>query len=498
METNPDAIIIGAGVAGLAAAIRLASQGFAVSVFDKNEYVGGKIFSISENGFQFDGGPSLLTLPHELEDLFSFAGEQLSDYLQYERVPISCTYFYESGKVVNAYADTAKFAKELEEQFGEQPDKVISYLNSSKELFENVGEVFLNKSLHSKKSIFHSSILSALRFASPGNLFSSLHTYNFKKFKNPETAQLFDRYATYNGSNPYKAPGMFRLVAHLEHNDGIYYPRGGMISIAQALRKLADKLGVQFRLGCEVNRIIYSDGKVRGVVADNINHLADAVISNVDVYNTYLHLLGDERNAKKIAKQERSSSALVFYWGMNGTVAGLNLHNIFFSKDYKAEFDHIFKQGKIFDDPTVYVNITSKMEAGMAPEEKENWFVMVNAPANSLQDWETIKVECRKNVIEKLSRLLKTDIESMIEFERFMDPVIIEEQTSAFKGALYGASGNSRRAAFMRHPNFTKEIEGLFFAGGTVHPGGGIPLCLKSAKLATSFALEMSKRKSRH
>ena len=207
----------------------------------------------------------------------------------------------------------------------------------------------------------------------------------------------------------------------------------------------------------------------------------------MDVFFTYNQLLNNADKAKKILKQERSSSALVFYWGIKKEFAQLQLHNIFFSKNYAAEFDCLFRTKKLYTDPTIYINITSKMEEGHAPAGRENWFVMINAPANTGQYSESIIEEARKNIIEKLNRILETDIASLIETETVLDPVLIEERTASYQGSLYGTSSNSKLAAFLRHPNFTATIKNLYFCGGSVHPGGGIPLCLKSAEIVSDL-----------
>jgi diapolycopene oxygenase len=240
------------------------------------------------------------------------------------------------------------------------------------------------------------------------------------------------------------------------------------------------------------------DGQARGIVVNDTNYYSDVVVSNIDVYYTYRYLLNEEVKARRLLKEERSSSAVIFYWGINKTFPELHLHNILFSKDYEREFEQIFSSKNISEDPTVYINITSKMEPGQAPAGKENWFVMVNAPANQKQDWVDLKKKCRQAVIKKLNRMLGADLEPLIEIEETLDPVKIEQQTGSFQGALYGASSNSRLAAFIRHPNFSPEIKGLFFAGGTVHPGGGIPLCLKSAKLVSDLVKDETTALTHH
>ena len=488
MNHSSKAIIIGAGVGGLAGAIRLAVQGFEVSVYEKNNYPGGKISKLEMDGYHFDMGPSLFTQPQLIEELFALAGEPMEDFFSCQQLPVSCNYFYEDGTQVKAYADKDLFAKELATQLGEKESSLLSYLKMSGKIYNDIGTVFLNHSLHKRATLFKTKILKALRATRWSYLFRSMHKINASYFTNSKTVQLFDRYATYNGSNPYKAPAMLSMIPHLEHNQGAYYPKGGMISIAKALYQLAVKKGVQFYFDSPVQSIIRHEKKVRGVTVNGENIGADIVVSNIDVYFTYAHLMKDVNRSHKILKQERSSSALIFYWGIKKEFPELGLHNIFFSKDYKAEFDHLFRLKKMYDDPTVYINITSKCEPGsQAPHGKENWFVMVNAPANVGQDWPSYREKYKRAIISKLNRILQTDIEPLIEAEEIMDPVLIESKTGSFRGSLYGTSSNTGMAAFLRHPNFSKTISGLYFVGGSVHPGGGIPLCLQSAKIVSEL-----------
>jgi phytoene dehydrogenase-like protein len=207
----------------------------------------------------------------------------------------------------------------------------------------------------------------------------------------------------------------------------------------------------------------------------------------MDVVNTYKKLLPKASQPKKILNQPKSSSALIFYWGIQKRFPQLDMHNIFFSQDYAQEFTHIFRQKNIYQDPTVYINITSKHKPDDAPEGCENWFVMINVPNNSGQDWDELITQGRKNILAKLSRILQTDIEPLIACESILDPRTIESRTSSSQGALYGNSSNNRYAAFLRHANFSSQIQNLYFCGGSVHPGGGIPLCLLSAKIATDM-----------
>ena len=483
---HSNAIVIGSGIAGMAAAVRLAIQGFEVTVYERNAYPGGKLSLIEKQGFRFDAGPSLFTQPQNLKALFEDAGEQLEDYFRYEQVSLSCRYFYENGKRVNAWTNHELFDQELQ-QLGEQPGTLKKYLSNSEQLYNNIGSIFINHSLHKRSTWLQPSVPKALAHARWSHLFSSLHQHNRSHFKTEEAVQLFNRFATYNGSNPYQTPGMMSLIPHLELNEGTYYPKGGMISITNALFELAKKKGVTFYFNTPVQHIIQSGGQVKGVVANDENRLADVVVSNSDVYFTYKQLLQDDHKAKHLLKQERSCSGMIFYWGMNRSFPKLDLHNIFFSKNYQQEFNHIFKYKQPYNDPTVYVNITSKMEAGQAPEGKENWFVLLNAPASTTQNWDQFRLQLKEQVLQKLSRLLQTDVASAIEVEEYLDPVRIESRTGSYLGALYGTSSNNRMAAFLRHPNFQSSIKGLYFCGGSVHPGGGIPLCFKSAEIVSKL-----------
>lgn len=481
------AIIIGSGVAGMATAIRLAVLGYAVTVYEKNPFPGGKLSAFSAKGYHFDAGPSLFTQPKNIEELFQLAGEPIKDYFAYQPIPLACKYFYTDGKIVNAHTDVEALAAELKNVLGEKEESVKNYLAESARVFKNVGTVFLNHSLHKRSTWFNKRIVKAVTAVKYGHLFKTLHRHNRSKFTSPEAVQIFNRYATYNGSDPYQAPGMLSLIPHLEYNEGTYYPTGGMISITNALFRLAEKKGVQFVFDTPVQHIIHHEGKVKGVVVKEENIYAAIVVSNMDVYFTYKNLLCNYHKANKVLKQERSSSALVFYWGIKRNFPQLELHNIFFAEDYKAEFDNLFKYKTLHPDPTIYINITSKMESSMAPQGCENWFVMVNAPANTGQDWESIKQTARKAIIGKLSRYLQTDIATLIETEEILDPVMIEGKTHSYMGSLYGTSSNSKWAAFLRHPNFSSTIEGLYFCGGSVHPGGGIPLCFKSAAIVSDL-----------
>ena len=487
--------IIGCGIAGLAAAIRLAVAGHAVAVFEKNESPGGKLGVLEKDGYHFDTGPSLFVQPENIFDLFNLAGEQVAGEFSCIPIDIACRYFFENGRLVNGFASAEKFSTELQAVLDEDPKAVTIYLANAQMLYDHLAAVFINHSLQSANTWLNKATLGALSVVKPAYLFSTLASWNNRCFKKEETRQIFNRFATYSGSNPYAAPAMLSLIPHLEHNLGVFAVRGGMFSIVRALHSLAIKKGVVFNFNSPVHEIIQEGKSIRGIRSGEASHSAEIVVANADVHWVYRHLLNDERRAKELDKKEGSSSAIVFYWGMNRAYESLDLHNVFFSRDYKKEFEQIFQQHQIPDDPTVYINISSKTDPGHAPRHCENWFVMVNAPVNNQQNWEKEMGRLREGVIQKLERILREPVRQHIVSESIMDPQDLEKRHFAFRGSIYGASSNSVLSAFKRHANFSSQFAGLYFCGGTVHPGGGIPLCLKGAKIVADLVEKDIQRK---
>jgi len=476
------ASIIGSGIGGLALAIRLRLKGYKVVVFEANSSYGGKAAEIKTKGFRFDKGPSLLTMPEKIDELFFLAKKNSKEYFEYKKLNESCRYFYEDGISIIAHAKTADFAKEVYEKTGVSTSKIIKYINHNTFIFNSTSHLFLEKSLHKLKSYLSLKVFYSFLKIPFLNMFSSMSKVNDKKFKNKKISQLFNRYATYNGSNPYLAPGVLNSISHLEFVKGVFYPKNGMRSIPTSLFNLAQEIGVEFKFNAPIKKIKVDKNKVVSVLTKDQEFFSDLIACNNDVYYVYKKLLPNKYSLKLNTEQERSSSAIIFYLGIKKEFNQLDLHNIFFSEDYKREFESIQK-GNIYKDPTIYINISSKKTPSDAPTNMENWFVMINTPFDSGQDWDRLISESRLNVINKLNRVLKTDIESLIVCEEVVDPRDIEADTYSFTGSLYGTSSNTKGAAFFRHPNFSRKIKGLYFCGGSVHPGGGIPLVLSSAKI---------------
>jgi len=481
------AIVIGAGIGGIAAALRLSKKGYQVTVFEANNYPGGKLSSFNLGNYRFDAGPSLFTMPQYVIELFELHGEDSSHFFIYKKKKIACQYFWEDRTQITAYADQNLFLEEIQNKLGVKTSILKKYLKRAQRKFDLTAPLFLEQSLHKFKSFFTTKTLKALLQFNLYEINQNLHSVNANQLKEPHLVQMYDRYATYNGSSPHQTPGIMTLVQHLEQEYGTFVPEGGMEQIALSLFELAKRKGVIFNLGEKVEEILLKGKKAVGVKTQNHLLNADIIISNMDVFPTYKKLLKGFAAPERILSQERSSSAVIFYWGIKKNFDQLDLHNIFFSEDYMAEFDAIFNKKTPSDDFTVYVNITSKDVPTDAPKGGENWFVMINTPADYGQDWNRIKRELREKTIDKLNRILKVDLRPLIKEEEVLTPPKIQQQTSSHLGALYGSSSNDKMAAFLRHPNFTTKIKNLYFCGGSVHPGGGIPLCLLSAKIATDL-----------
>jgi phytoene desaturase len=483
----PEAIVIGAGIGGIAAALRLRHKGYSVTVFEANTYAGGKLHALTLEGYRFDLGPSLFTMPHLVTELFELYDLEPQSFFKYKKKSTICNYFWEDGTRFSALSDTDAFISEAEKTFGESRKKIKSYLDQNKKKYDLTATLFLEKSLHKAGTYFSLETLRAFTQIFTLDVNKSLHQVNTHFFSNPKLIQLFNRYATYNGSSPYKTPGIMSMIPHLEMHYGTFFPKGGMHSISQRLFELALDQGIRFRFSEKVDRILVEGGRAKGVSTCKGSYYSEVMVSNMDIFPTYKNLLPDQAHPKKVLQQERSSSALIFYWGIRKEFPELDLHNIFFSSNYEKEFNTIFNSKTLYEDPTVYINITSKDEPNEAPSGHENWFVMINAPGNYGQDWESLKRKAKCHIIKKLNRILNIDLASLITVEHILDPVGIEMNTSSYRGALYGAASNDTFAAFLRHPNFTQKIKDLYFCGGSVHPGGGIPLCLLSAKIVSSL-----------
>ena len=432
-------------------------------------------------------GPSLFTMPNLIEELFEIAKKPIEDYFTYKQKSVICNYFFEDGTKFIAPADKYAFAKSASNTFDVEERTMLDYLYKCENKYDLTASLFLENSLHKISTYLSKKTIIALLNLTKLDINKNLSDYNSSFFKDPRLIQFYNRFATYNGSSPYQTPGIMSMIPNLEQSFGTYFPKGGMHQITKSLESLAKDIAIKFNFNNKVDEIITNRSRVCGIKIGKDFIPSDIVISNADIFPTYKKLLRNEKAPNRILSQERSSSALIFYWGITKKFPDLDLHNIFFSTDYKKEFKSIFEDQLISNDPTVYINISSKEELNDAPKGCENWFTMVNAPTNNGQDWDTIIKRARINIIKNLNRVLKVDLNQLINYESILDPRDIEKNTQSYQGSIYGAASHSKFSAFLRHPNFSSSISNLYFCGGCVHPGGGIPLCLWSGKITADL-----------
>ena len=498
-------IIIGAGLGGLSAAIRLAKSGFKVLILEKNEEVGGKVNFFEGGGYKFDTGASLLTMPQVFEELFEFAGRRIEDYLELIRLDPICRYFWSDGTVFDASEDLQETEREIEKIAPLDVENFKKYLKDSRQKYEIAERTFLAHSLNDLPKLLRTKYVPDLLKIST---LKTLDKHNAKYFSSAKLRQLFNRFATYNGSSPYLIPATFALIPHVEFGLGAWYVKGGIYEIPKALEKLARELGVDFEFDAEVEKILVENGKAVGVklkdtpLLEGEIYRADIIVSNADAVVTYRDLV-EEKNRpsftdKKLKKREPSSSGFVILLGVKKQFHQLAHHNIFFSDDYQTEFRHLFKTRIPTPHPTIYVCATSRTEMSQTPAGCENLFILVNAPYTTFQvDWNLEAEPYRDVIIKKLEAFGLEGLTEAIEFEQIITPADFEEIFRANRGSIYGVSSNGIFSAFMRIPNKSKDIENLYFTGGATHPGGGMPLVLLSGKMAAEMigvSRESSKR----
>ncbi len=452
--------VIGAGIGGLATAALLARAGVKVTLFEKNERVGGKLGWLEEGGYTWDTGPSLLTMPHVFERLWTQLGRRLEDDLTLIPLLITCRYRWTDGTVIDEDA-----------AFWQRPD-VARFLKYARGLYEISAGAFLENPLAEWHRQLTWANLPKLRHLPKIASFKTLDQTVRRFFgHDPRLIQLFDRFATYNGSSPYKTPAAFNIIAYVEAHFGGWYVRGGLFEIARALERICREEGVEIRLGDEVKTLPAG---------------FDATVCNQDVLSATPRFLGDDPSGR-----EMSMSGFVMYLGIAREYPHLSHHNICFSDGYPAEFRQIFA-GQPAGEPTIYVAIHSKADPTRAPAGCENWFVLVNAPAlNGQIDWSALAQSYGDRIIERLeTRFGCAGLRKAIRVRRHFTPADFETCYLAQCGSLYGFASHGVRAAFQRPAMAPKDRPGFYFVGGSTHPGGGLPLVVLGAQMAARKVLE--------
>jgi phytoene desaturase len=498
MTTTGRVGIIGAGLGGLSAACTLAARGYAVTVIERNAWAGGKNVTLGERGFRFDMGPTILIQPSVLRKIFAEAGEDLDREIPMTRLEPQWRSFFSDGRTL----DLCGGAREMEENlagFGSGTGEGYKrFLEQSSTLKDISDRWFFWKPMDSiwdtfdPKSVVQLSLLNDVRNMRLGKTV----TGTVKEFvKDPRVAQMLEHFVQYVGSAPDNTPAILCAIAHMQTSEGVWYPEGGTAAIAQGLRKLAGKLGVEFRHGTAVEKIAHENGRVYGLkMADGTQIPLDAVVSNSDAVRTHTELLeGAPRRQFSRKKAEPACSGVVLYLGLNKRYEHLLHHNFVFSRNSEEEFENIYRRGVPAPDPTCYVCAPSATDATVAPEGGEALYVLVHTPyLREGQNWSEMFPPYRRVILDKLKRTAGLeDIESRIVFESQLTPQDIHDRYRVLKGAIYGIASHGRLNGGFKPGNVSKSLSNLFLCGGAAHPGPGMPMVLMSGWIAAD-ALDKS------
>ena len=490
---NKTVAVIGGGLGALSGAIRLARLGFSVQLFEKNPKIGGKVNEVVLEGYRFDTGASLLTMPFVIDELFDFAGFKRSDYLDFMSIDPICRYFFPDGSLMDASADKAKMKTAIAQLSPSDVKAYERFLKYTERIHDLTAEIFMFTPIYEFRKLMRPQYFRTLLRLHQIDPFRTVHQSVSRFFSDPRLVQLFDRYATYNGSDPFQAPATLNIIPYIEYGLGGYYIKGGIYRLVDALEMVARERGVQIHTSAKVERICQAGKRVNGVQVNGETVDADYVLCGADAVVTHNELIDGHvgvMSPRSYNRLEPSLSGMVFLWGIKRKYPALAHHNIIFSSDYRAEFRQIFRQQQVPDEPTIYIAVTSKADAAHAPADGENWFVLLNMPYLAPgQMWEKEKVRMRRVVLDRLKQL-GFDIADQIEVEEIYTPEDFSELYASNQGSIYGVSSNSKATAFKRLPNRSRLFDGLYFAGGSVHPGGGIPLVMLSGKMAATLIAE--------
>lgn len=485
-------VVIGAGIGGLTCAIRLAYHGFSVTVIEKEETVGGKLQRVDTGDYQFDLGPSTITMQHVFADVFTACGRRIEDYVTFYPLKDGTRNFFADGSIVDFSPDVDHVEQQIAKFSQRDAANYRSFLQVSSRFYQIAERQFFSQ-LISGKGKFSPSLLASFMKIKPFTTYQALLR---RFFEHPNTLAMFGRYATYVGSSPYQAPAIFAMMAHLEGNQGIHGVMGGTYTIVSALEKLAQELGVIIKNNVTVENIIVEKKKAVAVRTNVGDFFADEIIANVDALTVYQKWLKNHPLHKKIAKKEPSLSGFTLLLGANKQYTQLRHHNVFFPDDYKSEFEAIFSNKRMPDEPVIYICNSSYSEPDRAKVNGSNLFVLVNAPSLSDEmSWSLDKKEAlRERILQRLENKELKNLRDSIDYQEMMTPADLQTRTGAYQGTIYGMSSNGFNQAFFKVPNKDKYIEHLYFVGGSTHPGGGTPMVTISGSLVADNIIRQYKR----
>jgi phytoene desaturase len=486
--------VIGGGLGGLAAACTLAARGYAVTLFERNAWLGGKAAQLEGAGFRFDMGPTIVTIPSVLRRIFTEAGRRMEDYLELVRLDPQWRCFFEDGSVLDLAQNPEQMAQTLDRfspatKSGEHYRKFIKL---SERLNDISQRQFFYKAIGGLgdmidfKAAFDAKLMSDVFSMRMGHTVAgTVRAFN----PDPRVAQMIDHFTQYVGSSPYGSPAVLCGIAHMQTDEGVWYPIGGTRAVPVALEKLARELGVEFRLNTKIEKVLQRNGEVVGVRTDAGEEIPlRAIVSNCDSVRTHRELINGTVGAKfeKRRGYEAACSGVVLYLGLKKRYDHLAHHDFVFSRDPHEEFDWIYKKGEPAPDPTCYLAATTCSEKATAPAGGEALYVLVHTPyLRPHHDWKKMLPAYRRTIIEKLKRTGQMpDLEERIVFESALTPQDINDRYHVLNGAIYGLASHGRFLGAFKPGNRSPDLRGLYLAGGSAHPGPGMPMVLMSGWIA--------------
>ncbi len=486
--------IIGGGLGGLAAACTLAARGYAVTVFERNGWLGGKATTVWGAGFRFDAGPTIVTIPSVLRRVFAEAGRRLEDHLDLTRLDPQWRCFFDDGSVLDLLQDPKRMAAGLD-RFSPGTNSGRGYLDFQR-LSQRLNDISQRHFFHKPiggltdmfdlRSSFDPKVLGDVLAMRLGrSVAGTVRSF----MPDPRVAQMMDHFTQYVGSSPYGSPAVLCGIAHMQTDEGIWYPRGGTRAVPVALEKLARELGVEFRADTGIAKVLVQGGAVTGVRTDQgVEIPLRAIIANSDSVRTHRDLIGGSVGARFERRRgyEAACSGVVLYLGLNRRYGHLAHHDFVFSRDPREEFEWIYKKGEPAPDPTCYLAATRCTEPGTAPAGGEALYVLVHTPyLRPHHDWKRMLPAYRKVILGKLRRSGgMPDIEERIVFESVLTPQDIQDRYQVLNGAIYGLASHGRFLGAFKPGNRSPDLKGLYLAGGAAHPGPGMPMVLMSGWIA--------------
>jgi phytoene desaturase len=489
---KPTALVIGAGIGGIATAARLAKNGYDVTVLEKESTPGGRCNQIIRDGHRFDIGPTLFLMPEVWEETFASIGEKMSDHLDLRRIDPTYKVHFDDGLRLELTSDIGKMQTQLEVVDKTAFTGFLGYIAEGSKHYKISLEKFVGRNFF---NIFEYFSLKNLPLIFNLKALQKHYTNTSRFFKDERLKAAFTFQNMYLGLSPYDAPATYSLLQYTELAEGVWYPMGGMYAGIQALTKVAEKLGVKFVFNSPVKKLKVEGSKVVGAETfDGKTYTADIFVGNADLPYIYKELLPDAREAKKLDEKLYTCSTIMFYWGVDKQYKQIAHHNVFLGGDYKASFDQIFEDHTLPEIPSFYVHAPARTDPAAAPEGQETLYVLVpvgHLSERSKQDWDALVNRARATVFARLKKEMGiTDLKEHIKFEIVYQPKVWKERFNLEKGAAFGLSHNFWQVGYLRPHNRHAQYKNMYFAGASTHPGTGLPIVLLSARLTTERILK--------